>query len=168
MQREIIKLCESCEKNLNLTSAVLSQSYYYDSLPMCVIDAVFSIGVKYASTQNAVASYCQHFGLREYNPARDNNGDTHTVTQLIKNLEELGAEESATVLFYNHQRTSSRNGILKAEAVLRFAKVLQKYGVEQLQDMKCSTLPAEAEQEIKQIPGQKSGLALHYFYMLAQ
>ena len=47
-------LCRACESTLNLSSASLSSSYYYDSLPYCVIDAVFSIGVKYTSTQNVV------------------------------------------------------------------------------------------------------------------
>ena len=50
-------LCTACESVLDLSSASLSASYYYDSLPYCVIDAVFSIGVKYTSTQNVVKNY---------------------------------------------------------------------------------------------------------------
>lgn len=167
MQDTLEQLCCYCEEHLNLTDAQLSESYSYDSLPLCVIDAVFSIGVRYTSTKNTVAHYCRHFGLREYNPTRDAAGDRHTISDLIRNIEALGAEQSAEVLFGNHQRTSSTSGILKAEAVLRFAKVLQKYGVERLRDLRGTTLPEEAEREIAQIPGQKSGLALHYFYMLS-
>ena len=160
-------LCTACESKLNLASAVLSPSYYYDSLPYCIIDAVFSIGVKYASTQNVVKNYCTYYGLREYNTEKDRYGDTHTVSQMIEHIELAGIEKSADVIFKNHQRTSSRSGILKADAVLRFARILQKYGIETLADITEKKIPFEVEQEILQIPGQKSGLSFRYFCMLS-
>ncbi len=76
-------------------------------------------------------------------------------------------QESADQVFCNHQRTSTRNGILKAEAVLRFAKILQKYGFERRKDLERSVLPERGEAEIQSLPGQKSGQSLRYFYMLA-
>lgn len=163
----IESLCQACEATLNLENAALSPSYYYDSLPQCVIDAVFSIGVKYTSTTNVVKSYCAYYGLRVHNASRDEDGDKHTISQLIDHITSKGVGESADVIFQNHQRTSTRNGILKADAVLRFAKVLQKYGVETLADMSSKGLPLQAEVEIMRIPGQKSGLSLRYLYMLS-
>ena len=160
-------LCTACETELNLASATLSPSYYYDSLPYCIIDAVFSIGVKYTSTQNVVKSYCTYYGLREYNTERDPCGDTHTVSKMIENIESIGIEKSADVIFKNHQRTSSRSGILKADAVLRFAKILQEYGIETLADINAKGVPFEVEQEILRIPGQQSGLSFRYFCMLS-
>jgi len=47
-----------CEEVLNLKNARLSDSYYYSSLPLCILDAVYSIGVRYTSTKNAVLRYC--------------------------------------------------------------------------------------------------------------
>ena len=141
--------------------------------PMCdsdyysIIDAVFSIGVKYTSTQNVVKNYCTYYGLREYNTKQDNDGDTHTISQLVEHIESMGIEKSADVVFRNHQRTSSRNGILKTDAVLRFARILQKYGVETLADITAKGIPYKAEEEILRIPGQRSGLSLRYFYMLS-
>lgn len=111
-----------------------------------MIDAVFSIGVKYTSTTNVVRSYCAYYGLRVHNESHDQEGDKHTISQLIGHITSTGVEESADVIFKNHQRTSTRNGILKAEAVLRFASVLQKYGVETLADMSAKGLPLQAEQ----------------------
>lgn len=160
-------LCNACETVLNLPSVSFSLSYFYDALPYCVIDAVFSIGVKYTSTQNVVKSYCTYYGLREYNAERDCKGDTHTISQFIDNITSAGIENSADIIFKNHQRTSPRNGILKADAVIRFARILQKYGIETLADMAAKGLSVRAEQEILQIPGQKSGLSLRYFYMLS-
>ena len=163
----IESLCQACEATLNLENAELSSSYYYDSLPQCVIDAVFSIGVKYTSTTNVVKSYCAYYGLRVHNRDHDQKGDKHTISQLIDHITSTGVRKSADVIFQNHQRTSTRNGILKADAVLRFARVLQKYGVETLADMLSKGLPLQAEVEIMRIPGQKSGLSLRYLYMLS-
>ena len=160
-------LAKACQNQLPLAQTTLSNSYYYDSLPYCIIDAVFSIGVKYTSTQNVVKSYCTYYGLREYNTEQDPCGDTHTVSQMIEHIESIGIEKSADIIFKNHQRTSSRSGILKADAVLRFARILQKYGIETLADITSKGIPIEAEQEILRIPGQQSGLSLRYFCMLS-
>ena len=46
------RLALACERLFDLNTLTLSESYYYASLPLCVIDAVFSIGVKYTGTQN--------------------------------------------------------------------------------------------------------------------
>ena len=161
------RLALACERLFDLDTLTLSESYYYASLPLCVIDAVFSIGVKYTSTQNAVRSYCRYFGLSEYQADIKSDDAPHRISQMVSSLEKLGVTDCADLVFCNHQRTSARSGILKAEAVLKFAKVLQTYGIETLADFREKGLPSGAETEIMQIPGQKSGLSLRYFYMLA-
>ena len=45
--------------------------------------------------------------------------------------------------------------------------MLQAYGIETLAHFREKGLPSGAETEIMQIPGQRSGLSLRYFYMLA-
>ena len=162
------QLAKACEDLFDLNTLVLSDAYYYSSLPLCVIDAVFSIGVKYTSTENTVHRYCKYFNIERY---RDKTSsiykDYQNISQMIENMESLGVSFCTENIFCNRQRTSPTNGILKAEAVLLFAKVLKKYGIETLNDLQQKGLPSEAEIEIKKIPGQKSGLALQYFYMLA-
>src|SRR5205085_11775930 len=49
---------------LPLATAALDAEYHYQSLPLCVIDAVFSIGVKYSGTRRVVARYCEFTGQR--------------------------------------------------------------------------------------------------------
>ena len=46
-----------CRNNLNLRNAKLGNEYYYQSLPLCIIDALFSIGIKYQTTQSVVQKY---------------------------------------------------------------------------------------------------------------
>lgn len=76
-------------------------------------------------------------------------------------------QEIADKVYQNKQRTSTRNGILKAEAAFRFASFVQKFGVEHLQDVGIILGNEEFEAEIARIPGQGSGLSTRYFYMLA-
>ncbi len=43
----------------DLENVYLPCEFHYHSLPLCVIDAVFSIGVRYRNAQNAVESWCR-------------------------------------------------------------------------------------------------------------
>lgn len=161
------KLVQACERLFELDSLALSDAYYYSSLPLCVIDAVFSIGVKYTSTENTVRRYCEYFQVKKYDRNRTSTKMQHSISEFIANIEKIGIARSADIVFKNHQRTSAKNGILKAEAVLLFAKILQKYGIETFKDLHAKGLSEEAESELRQIPGQRSGLSLQYFYMLS-
>lgn len=52
-------LVDKCEKNLDLCITTLSDEYYYTSFPLCLIDAIFNFGVRYAGTRNVVIRYCE-------------------------------------------------------------------------------------------------------------
>ena len=161
------KLANICKALFNLDSLQLSQSYYYASLPLCIIDSVFSIGVRYTSTQNVVNRYCKYYSLPVYNRNRNEAKQMHTVSELVENIEKIGIQDSASTIFNNKQRTSSKNGILKAEAVYQFAKILKKYGIESFVDLMHSDDLLAIEREVRTIPGQTSGLSWRYFLMLA-
>jgi hypothetical protein len=51
---DIAKLTTYCLINLDFTNLQLDQAYFYLSLPLCVIDAVYSIGVRYSATEATV------------------------------------------------------------------------------------------------------------------
>lgn len=164
------QLARYCLENLPLKKAGLSDSYYYASLPQCIIDAVFSIGVKYQSTMNVVGRYCRKSGIARYRvigsgyPARSRQ---RTVENLISDIDlYAGFGEAAEQLFGSRQRTSSQSGILKAEAVSRFAKALTKHGVNCFQDIPAARDNEALKRSIMQIPGQKSGISWSYFLML--
>ena len=163
---DILQFKRACEQLLDLDNLHLSESYNYNSIACCIVDAVYSIGVRYESTKNTVASFCRYVGIERYRSARSSY-DMFTVSQLIQTIKTVGAAKSADVIFHNHQRTSTRNGILKSEAVLRFAEVLFSCWINTFADFQRKGIQDHAEKMIQMIPGQKSGLALHYFYMLA-
>ena len=47
---------------IGLVPAEDTEAYRYASLPLCVIDAVFSIGVKYETTMATVGRVCDRLG----------------------------------------------------------------------------------------------------------
>jgi hypothetical protein len=164
------RLVNCCERVLSLKDATLPPEYFYQSLPLCVIDAVFSLGVKYEGTKRTVMRYCDYFKLQRIREDRETLppiGEQDSMESLLERMTSIGPERFATEIFDNRQRTSTKSGILKVEAVLRFATVLKRYGVNYLQDVP-TIIPNEAfEEEIRAIPGQTSGLALGYFFMLS-
>ena len=60
---DIANLTAYCRTQLDFTNLQLDQAYFYQSLPLCVIDAVYSIGVRYSSTEYTVQRFCEHFNL---------------------------------------------------------------------------------------------------------
>lgn len=158
------------DHTLPLAEAILPEAYYYQSLSLCVIDAIFSINAKYAAVENVVARYCNRFDLTRFRADRDHLPaltEQDAVTVLCDRLSDLGAERFATEILSNRQRTSVRSGILKAEAVHQFSQVLVKHEVNYFQDIPSITNSEGFETAIRRIPGQGSGISLQYFWMLA-
>ena len=159
-----------CEKHLDLEDAKLDEEYYYQSLPLCVIDAVYSIGVRYSSTRKVVIRFCEKYNLKRIRSSKDvlpKFFEQFSTTSFLEELSKYSYEELAESIFKNKQRTSTRNGVLKSEAVIRFAEILQKFGGEYFQNRDNFIGKNEFEREIRKLPGQKSGISVRYFYMLA-
>jgi hypothetical protein len=169
-QNEAKIIAEACTTQLDLKNATLSEEYFYQSLPLCIIDSVFSIGVRYESTRKVVINYCDHFNLKRIRTTGEQYPDINeqeSIDEFIKKIETIGIEAFTQDIFKNKQRTSTRNGILKTEAVYKFAKELQKHDVHYLQNIEKIVLNEQFEKAIKSIPGQTSGISLAYFFMLA-
>ena len=169
LKEKIATLATFCEQELTLQSARLGE-YFYQSLPLCVIDAVYSIGVRYGGVRNVVKGYCSHFRLQQLRSPRDqvpSLNDQESLSALVEKMSVLGIEKFTTKIFDNRQRTSTHNGILKAQAVFRFATVLTAHGVNFLQDVPPTVSNSKLEAELRRIPGQTSGISISYFFMLA-
>ena len=135
----------------------------YASLALALIDAVWSIGVRYTGVLNV---------LHRYRAARRGAGadpDRDTPADLIAFIGSCGGPDTFAAAVNNRQRTSSRNGILKADAVLRVAQVLVDAEVQTPEDLAAATPDqlAEVRRRWTAITGQGSGLSWDYFLMLA-
>ncbi len=166
---DIRKLATYCETHLDLANATFSNEYRYASLPLCVIDAVWSIGVRYAGVENVITHFCQALNVPRLRPDSDilpPINEQLSITDFLAIYDHRSFKDVANNIFQNHQRTSPRGGVLKAEAVYYFGKTLLDFGINYLQDVASILGNVPFEAAIKQIPGQRSGISINYFYML--
>lgn len=146
-------------------------------LSLCVLDAVFSINARYATTCATVRHYAGHCCLAEpLLPA----GSAHQVIstpheerldRFVEEVEKVGVESFAAEVLHNRQRTSTRSGIRKAEASLRYARVLLEAGVSDLGDAAALLVDdarlTKVEAELARVPGHGAhGVRMGYLWML--
>lgn len=155
-KQEVKRIVTYCRENLNLSNNLIGDEYGYNSLPLCIIDAIFSIGVTYTSTRNTVKRFIQYFDFKT----------PISITDFLNIHEKHSIQFMAESIYKNRQRTSARNGILKAEAVFWVAQLLSDYAVNSVEDMDKVINKPDFEKKFKQIPGQTSGISLRYLYML--
>ena len=166
----LARLVESLRTTLDLSEPLNPEEYAYQSLPLCILDAVFSINAKYESTRNVVERYCRHYRLRQ---VRRNTlclppvEEQEPISAFVEKITNLGPEKFAGTVLANRQRTSTKSGIMKSEAALRFAQVLKLHKVEYFQDVEKIQGKEDFENAVKAIPGQRTGITVRYFYMLA-
>ena len=165
------RIAQYCINHLDLQNATLGEEYYYLSLPFCIIDAVYSLAAKYVSTRNTVLRFCNFKGLnrlRQHGSPYTDMVNQYSVREFDEFLSGYNNyPRIASEVFNNRQRTATRNGILKAEAVHRFARALSNYDVKYFQDIPNVIGSNEFDLEIRAIPGQTYGTSLKYFFMLA-
>lgn len=157
-------------RTLNLSEAKLSRGYYYNSVVLCIIDAVYSIGARYSSTENTVFRYCRKIKIepfRKYGSPTSSIINEHTVSDFLDIIKGHSYEALAASLFENKQRTSTNNGILKAQAVCEFAEILQANNINSFADVPRMYNNLRIENQIRGIRGQGTGISLNYFYMLS-
>jgi len=162
------KFLNYCLNNLDLNEPDQFEEYFA-SVPLCAFNAVFSINTKYEAVLNALNRFCEHFELPLTHSTKGQippNKKQRTVTHVYNLVKDISPEVLAAEVFKNRQRTSTTNGILKAEASLRFIKILKDFGVETYQDIPKLVNNETFEDCIKRIPGQRSGVSLKYFFML--
>lgn len=170
------KVAAYCEEHLDLGPLESDSTGFYQSLPLCVVDSVFSIGVRYESVKNAIRSCCDYLQIKPFREEKDQyppQSDQLSIQSFLKTLAKFSDEQAADIVFKNRHRTSSRGGILKSEAVQRFASILLNNGVNYFEDIE-DVLREESETRLKsikseicEIPGQSSGISTTYFLMLA-
>ncbi len=159
-----------CKRVLDLANAKLSEEFFYNSLSLCVVDAVFSLGISYTATRNVVKNFCSKLKIKVFRHPGSKYpeiGSQFSIEALLCLYQDQSFEELADMIYKNHNRTSPRNGILKSEAVFRFASALHSVGVNYFQDLPLVIGNPNFESSIMKIPGQSSGLSTKYFYMLA-
>lgn len=156
--KDIIKFVNHCKANLDFT---IKAPKGYPSAPICALDAIFSLGVRYKAVENVINKFCKAFNINW------ETSDKKT-SDLLKEIEEKKKDltnEQFAKKYLNLNKTSSTNGILKASAFVEALNIMKKYKIETCEDIK-NKADENFESAYKSIKGQKYGTSLHYFYML--
>ncbi|WP_245714168.1 hypothetical protein [Nocardia vaccinii] len=140
---------------------------YWRSLSFCVLDSVFSINARYSTVVCRVAT---DFGITPAT-APDIAGTDPDPLSLPKFLGRFPAADALSTVAGNRRRASTRNGILKADASLRYAKILVGHGITTLPQARDLLVDAErlraVEADLATVPGEGSaGIRRGYLWML--
>jgi hypothetical protein len=144
---------------------------------VCVLDAAFSINARYTSTIAVCDRYAKHQRLlphlvdvADFATVADTAAE-QPVDALAELGRQLGPDRFATDVLENRGRTSTRGGVLKAEAVVRYAEILADSGVHTLGDV--TTLLSDltrldaVESRLRAVPGNGGhDVRLGYLWML--
>jgi hypothetical protein len=163
---DVDRLMRHVEAKIDLARAAKGKSSYWASLPLCIVDSVFSIRAKYTGVVRVVNRWCESqepCWVREisFKPTNDIGPTVRDFVDILdRRLKDGSTYEN---LFRNRARTSSRSGILKAKAVHLFASALLDSGINTFGDLRDRSKLEAAETGLRKIPGQRTG----YFLMLA-
>ena len=120
-QMDLTRLLDSLD-SLGDPEAWLRPPGYPDSLALCLLDSVWSLGANY--------DYHVVRVLNRYRSLRGHRAATDTATDLIQSVETCGGPDGFAHEMCNRQLTSTRGGVLKAEAVYRAARIMADAGIE--------------------------------------
>jgi hypothetical protein len=95
---------------------------YSGSLALCVLDAIWSMGVRCRAVEHVIGRYREHRRGQGGDPDRD------SLAELLATIDQAGSPEGLAELLGNHQLTATRNGVLKAHAVAIAARTLARQG----------------------------------------
>ena len=152
------QFADYCEGHFDLEHQV---NYHYQSLPICLIDCVYSLRAKYESITLPVV---QRYADAYMGGDRYASGDT--ISSLIERIDSCGGPCAfAEKIVKNHQKLG-RSLTPKEEAVYQLAHYLKLLQIETLEDFQQYESPELLEVVIRAVKGI-SDAGANYLFMLA-
>lgn len=156
------RLLDIIKQHPDMLNKSLGKEYSYSCMPLAIIDAIYSIRQDYKTVRRLVNNYCTYYNIAIYKD--ESNANIHTISDLIKNIEEVGTEVFAKDILHCNNKTAGANPILKSQAVYEFAKVLKDNNIECFDDFNITDM-GNIEKELLKIHGQGQAV-VRYFFML--
>lgn len=148
-----------CRHSLNLTE---SETYAYRSLPLCLIDCVYSLRAKYYGVTIPIVN---RYAALYMNGNKNATGET--ISQFLRHIDEIGGPRAfADKVIKNHQKLGGKANIPKELVCLQLAQYLSYLHIDTLEDFQ--TFPSQELLEI--VVRSVKGLGdagVNYLFMLA-
>lgn len=130
-------LIQSVKQKLSfqLNTHALPDEYYYQSLTLSAIDAVFSAQARYPSVRSVVQRYCNKYKLTNFREPRECLPlleSQENISELIQKMEQKGVSYFAENIFENRSKLSGR---LKADVLLDLLNKIQTLNIQTFQDI---------------------------------
>jgi hypothetical protein len=158
---DLIKTLDYCRSRLPLSTA--EDDFRFVSIPLAALKAVSSIGTKTPLLTQVVDFYYDNFD------SRDNSENSHyytkpgevCVSDFINFFTDLGIEQMSSAEI-KQEVPSLPDEVSNA---YMFCRVLRSYDVENSTDLNKIVGNKFFEKQIRNIPGQRNGNSLKFFYM---
>ena len=161
---DLDRVLAACAEKLPPASAWSAFTGHPDGLALAVIDAIWSVGIRYTTTRGVVTRYTAYRRLAGADAATDG------LTELLGVYDLLGGTDAVINQVGTRHRVSTRPGAaLKGEAVHQAATALHHLGIDTAAQFRASQdtdLGMQAEAAWKAVPGQGSGISWRYLRML--
>lgn len=172
LMEDVQLLIRYVKQNLSfqLNTHALPDEYYYQSLTLSAIDAVFSAQARYPSVRSVVQRYCNKYNLttirepRECLPLLESQ---ENISDLIQKMEQKGVSYFAENIFENRSRTAKR---LKAEILLDLLNKIQTLNIQTFQNIQPWLIHPDKQNELIKKISEISGIGQatsRYFLMLS-
>ena len=138
------------------------------SLSFCIVEAVWSVGSKYRTVVVPLAESVAA-ELTDASPYCEPDAPLADPVPLDTFLHRFPNSDALQAVVRNNQRTSTKGGILKSEAVIQYAMTLQEHGLVTLEEVAGASEKdlATADAALRKVPGDGShGIRRGYLWML--
>lgn len=140
---------------------------YHGSLALCVVDSIWSLGIKYETVENVLRRYLSARGFRGLEDAQTcSDGPGDLLEWFTSSSGCSGSSDRFAEIVGNRNRTSSTNGVLKSEAVVQACTLLKSMEINTTADLIAHAHVVEPRW-LTEIKGQASGISWKYLLMLA-
>lgn len=159
MHRLTKQFTEYCQTNLCLDEA---ETYHYQSLPICLIDCVYSLRARYYSvTVPVVERYAARY------LSGDKNSPEDTISRFLRNIQNAGGPERfADTVLKNHQKLGGKNPVPKEHVCYQLAQYLHYLHIDTLADFQQFPSQELLEVVLRAVRGMGDA-GVNYLFMLA-
>jgi hypothetical protein len=160
---DLAAVVRACDERLNPSDQWAPFEGYPASLALCVLDAIWSINVRYVVTRGVITRYRN---ARRWQGNPDEDG----LPELFGVYERLGGVDTFVEQIGTRNRVSTRpDAMRKAEAVFVAATALHHVSIDtadQFRSASGTPLGDQAKKVWLAVPGQGSGISWRYLRML--